>query len=69
MRKALAAAFAAATLVLFAQSAGPAAATPVVSTLGAARANAALVHEAAIVCGSNGCAPVQTARPRRKTHP
>jgi len=67
MRKALAAAFVAATVVSFGLPGGRAAAMP--GALGAARANTTVIHEAAIVCGGNGCAPVQTARPRRKTHP
>ena len=37
------------------------------SALGVAAA--APVRQAAVVCGTNGCAPVHTSRPRRKTYP
>jgi hypothetical protein len=34
--------------------------------LGAAAADAGLVQEAAVVCGNNGCAPVQTKAPQKR---
>jgi len=39
------------------------AATP---ALGTPAADAGLVQEAAVVCGNNGCAPVQTKAPQRR---
>jgi hypothetical protein len=36
------------------------------SAIGIARADAPLVHQATVVCGNNGCVPVQT---KRVEHP
>jgi hypothetical protein len=48
---------------------GRAAATPS-AALSSAPARTALVHEAAVLCGGNGCAPVQTKQTQRKKfHP
>ena len=38
--------------------------------LGVAGADAALIQRATVVCGGNGCVPVQTSRPRKhRPHP
>jgi hypothetical protein len=69
MPKMLFSALAAATILSGAMIAGRAAATPS-DTLSAAPARPALVHEAAVLCGGNGCAPVQTKQTQRKKfHP
>ena len=39
------------------------------AALGAVTAEANLVRRVAVVCGSNGCAPVQTSAPRRRPVP
>ena len=40
------------------------------SALGVAGAHAAVVRQVAVVCGTNGCAPVQVSHRRRPgTHP
>ena len=39
------------------------------SALNAAAADASLVQHVTAVCGSNGCVPVQTSRPRKKIYP
>jgi hypothetical protein len=39
------------------------------SQLGVAAAHAAIVRQAAVVCGNNGCGPVQTQRVQRRRHP
>jgi len=39
------------------------------STLDVVNARAAIVLKVRVVCGTNGCAPVQTGRPRKRTHP
>lgn len=39
------------------------------SALGIANANVTLVQKAAVICGGNGCAPVQTKRVQRHKKP
>jgi hypothetical protein len=69
MPKMLFSALAAATILSGAMVAGRAAAMPP-DTLSAASARTALVQEAAVLCGGNGCAPVQTKQTQRKKfHP
>lgn len=68
MRKILLSAFTMATILSGGISAGRAAAmspaTP--PALGATVTNAAPVREAAVLCGSNGCLPVQTKAPQKR---
>jgi hypothetical protein len=57
-------AFAAATILSVGMLGTPANAMTLApaSALGAARADTALVHQATVICGNNGCVPVQTKR-------
>jgi hypothetical protein len=66
MRKPLLAAFAAATILSAAPFSTSAVAMPLMapSTLGAARADAALMR-VAVLCGSSGCAPVHVSKIKR----
>ena len=68
MRKTLLSAFTMATILSGGISAGRAAAmspaTP--PALAATVTNAAPVREAAVLCGSNGCLPVQTKAPQKR---
>jgi hypothetical protein len=71
MRKTVLSALAAATILAGAMFADRAAAMPpamasVMASTPEATANAALVREAGIVCGGNGCAPAQTGAVRRR---
>jgi hypothetical protein len=69
MSKTLFSALAAATVLSGATFAGRAVAMPS-AALSSAPARSALVHEAAVLCGGNGCAPVQTKQTQRKKfHP
>ena len=55
-----------ATLVLAVGSVGQRAeATPLSSSLGVASSVTAPIVRVAVVCGTNGCAPVQVSGPRR----
>jgi hypothetical protein len=72
MAKTLVSALAAATFLLGGMLVGRAAAMPPVApaAFGTTAARAAPVQEAAVVCGGNGCAPVQTsAKHKRKFIP
>ncbi len=72
MRRTFLTALAAATLLSGATIADRAAAmtAPLASAAGIASPHAGFVREAAVVCGGNGCAPVQTsAKHKRKFIP
>jgi len=69
MSKTLFSAVAAAMILSGAMIAGRAAAMPP-AALSSAPARSALIHEAAVLCGGNGCTPVQTKQTQRKKfHP
>jgi hypothetical protein len=69
MPKTLFSTLAAATILSGAMLAGRASAMPS-AALSSAPARTALVHEAAVLCGGNGCAPVQTKQTQhKKFHP
>jgi|HubBroStandDraft_4_1064222.scaffolds.fasta_scaffold745695_2 hypothetical protein len=69
MPKTLISALAAATILAGAMLTGRAAAMPSAAP-SPAPARTALVQEAAVLCGGNGCAPVQTKQTQRKKfHP
>ena len=68
MRKILLSAFTAAIILSGEIFAGRAVAMAPSATpaLGAAAANGGLIQAAAVVCGNNGCAPVQTKAPQKR---
>jgi hypothetical protein len=68
MRKILLSALTTAAILSGGMSADRAATTSTATapTLGTAAANAALVREAVVLCGSNGCTPVQTKAPQKR---
>jgi hypothetical protein len=72
MRQTFLAAAAAALILSGGSLVNRAAAMPLAapSALDAETATASLVQQAAVVCGGNGCAPVQTTRQRKRIiHP
>jgi len=67
MGKILLAAFTAATVLSGGLSAGRAAAmSPAATSALSTAADAGLVREATMICGNNGCLPVQTKAPQKR---